>query len=121
MRTQTLAKTLTVLTVCAFTSSVASAKAAGPEAPSSSPVVVRVENGGFRWGDAAIGAAAGFGACLAAAGGLALRRDRPAAQPVTAPRKRVSNELERMGMRKSTVETRFPRIDNPSSKEAGHE
>lgn len=121
MRTQTIAKTLAVLTICAVSASVASAKAAGPAAPSSSPVVVRVENGGFRWGDAAIGAAAGFGACLAAAGGLALRRDLPAAQPVTAPRKRVSNELERMGHAESIVATRFSRIDNPTTKEAGHE
>ena len=41
------------------------------------PLVVRVD-GGFRWGDAAVGSAAGFGVGLILAGGLALagRRER---------------------------------------------
>jgi len=44
------------------------------------PLVVTVRDGGFHWGDAGIGAAAGFGAALVLAGGLALagRRDRVA-------------------------------------------
>ena len=44
----------------------------------SEPIVVRVDDGGFRWGDAGIGAAAGFGVALVLAGSLALtgRRDR---------------------------------------------
>ena len=47
------------------------------------PLVVRVDEGGFRWGDAGIGAAAGFGAALVLAGGLALagRRDRLVTHP----------------------------------------
>jgi hypothetical protein len=36
------------------------------------PLVVRVEDRGFGWGDASIGAAAGFGAALVLAGSLAL-------------------------------------------------
>lgn len=49
----------------------------------SEPIVVRVENGGFRWGDAGIGAAAGFGVALVLAGSLALtgRRDRGVDHP----------------------------------------
>ena len=51
--------------------------------PRTEPVVVRVEDSGFRWGDAGIGAAAGFGAALVLSGSLALagRRDRPATHP----------------------------------------
>ena len=47
------------------------------------PLVVRVDDGGFRWGDAGIGVAAGFGAALVLAGGLALagRRDRVVTHP----------------------------------------
>jgi hypothetical protein len=47
------------------------------------PLVVRVDDGGFRWGDAGIGAAAGFGAALVLAGGLALagRSDRVVTHP----------------------------------------
>ena len=53
--------------------------AAHPAEPE--PLVVKVDDGGFHWGDAGIGAAAGFGAALVLAGGLALagRRDRVAA------------------------------------------
>jgi len=42
------------------------------------PIVVRIDDAGFRWGDAGIGAAAGFGIALVLAGSLALtgRRDR---------------------------------------------
>jgi len=45
--------------------------------PTSQPLVVRGGDGGFRWGDAGIGAAAGFGGALVLAGSLALtgRRD----------------------------------------------
>jgi hypothetical protein len=39
------------------------------------PVVLRAANG-FAWDDAAIGAAAGFGAALAAAGAITLARNR---------------------------------------------
>jgi hypothetical protein len=44
-------------------------------APASSPIVVHASNG-FDWGDAAIGAAAGVGAALAAAGGITLARNK---------------------------------------------
>jgi len=49
----------------------------------SEPIVVRVDDGGFRWGDAGIGAAAGFGVALVLAGSLALteRRDRGVDHP----------------------------------------
>lgn len=47
----------------------------GGPAPSQRPIVVDIPTG-FDWGDAAIGAAAGFGAALAAAGGLTLIRNR---------------------------------------------
>jgi hypothetical protein len=52
---------------------------AQPTTPAASePLVVRVDDGGFRWGDAGIGATAGFGVALVLAGSLALsgRRDR---------------------------------------------
>jgi len=50
--------------------------------PAQEPLVVRV-NGGFQWGDAAIGAAAGFGAAITLVGGIALvdRRDRVVIRP----------------------------------------
>jgi hypothetical protein len=38
------------------------------------PLVVRVDDGGFNWADASLGAAAGFGAGVALVGGLALSR-----------------------------------------------
>lgn len=38
------------------------------------PIVVRVDEHGFAWTDAAVGAVAGIGATLATAGGLALVR-----------------------------------------------
>jgi hypothetical protein len=41
--------------------------------PKQEPLVVRVD-GGFQWGDAAIGAAAGFGAAIALVGGTVLLR-----------------------------------------------
>jgi hypothetical protein len=42
------------------------------------PLVVKIDDGGFQWGDAGIGAAAGFGGALVLTGGIALagRRDR---------------------------------------------
>jgi hypothetical protein len=42
------------------------------------PLVVRVDEGGFHWGDAGIGAAAGFGAALVLSGSFVLisQRDR---------------------------------------------
>ena len=44
------------------------------------PIVVRVDEGGFRWTDAAVGAVAGIGATFVIAGGVALLRlGRPAA------------------------------------------
>ena len=62
-------------------SPVAIASSTAPEPkpqPKPVPLVVKVDEGGFRWGDAGIGAAGGFGAALVLAGGLALvgRRDR---------------------------------------------
>jgi hypothetical protein len=47
------------------------------------PLVVKVEDRGFRWSDAGIGAAAGFGAALVLAGSLALtgRPDRAVTNP----------------------------------------
>ena len=49
---------------------------ASPAAPPrhSEPLVVRVDDRGFHWGDAGLGAAAGFGAGVALVGGLTLRR-----------------------------------------------
>ena len=44
-------------------------------APDSTPIVVHASND-FDWGDAAIGAAAGVGAALAAAGGITLARNK---------------------------------------------
>jgi hypothetical protein len=56
------------------------ASSAHPPNPRQKPVslVVKVEDHGFRWSDAGIGAAAGFGAALVLAGSLALfgRADR---------------------------------------------
>lgn len=42
--------------------------------PHTTPVVVKVERGGFHWSDAGIGALAGVGLSLAAHGCLALAR-----------------------------------------------
>ena len=44
---------------------------------------MKVDDGGFRWGDAGIGAAAGFGAALVLSGSLVLagRRDRFVTHP----------------------------------------
>jgi hypothetical protein len=52
------------------------------------PIVVRVDDPGFRWADAAVGAVAGIGATLATAGGVALVRLRrsPAHEPATSSR-----------------------------------
>ena len=54
------------------------AASAGGSCPSSQtsppPVVVRVSEGGFRWGDAAIGAAAAAGVALALHGASMFRR-----------------------------------------------
>ena len=76
----------TTAAAVAALSPVAHAGTAAPRpAPeqTSEPLVVRVADGGFRWGDAGIGAAAGFGAALIVAGGLALagRRDRVVIHP----------------------------------------
>lgn len=52
----------------------ASGTTAQPKTPAKpEPIVVRVTDGGFRWGDAGIGAAAGFGIALVLAGSLALK------------------------------------------------
>jgi hypothetical protein len=48
------------------------ASAAGGER--TTPIVVRVDEGGFRWTDAAVGAVAGIGATIVTAGGVALLR-----------------------------------------------
>jgi hypothetical protein len=54
--------------------------ASGPSAShgQETPIVVRVEDGGFHWSDAAIGALAGVGISLAATGCVALVRLRDA-------------------------------------------
>jgi hypothetical protein len=50
--------------------------------PKQESLVVHVD-GGFHWGDAAIGAAAGFGTAMTLVGGIALvdRRDRVVTRP----------------------------------------
>jgi hypothetical protein len=53
-------------------SPVAHARAPAPRS-NPEPIVVKVDDG-FHWGDAGIGAAAGVGAALVAAGGLVLVR-----------------------------------------------
>ncbi len=42
----------------------------------SQPLVIRVNDGGFHWGDAGIGAAAGFGVALVLSGGFVLAGQR---------------------------------------------
>jgi len=42
--------------------------------PDPEPLVVKVDDSRFRWGDAGIGAAAGFGGALVLVGGVSLRR-----------------------------------------------
>lgn len=52
------------------------------------PIVVRVNEHGFRWGDAAVGAVAGLGATLVTVGGVALvhlRRPDPLHEKGTRP------------------------------------
>ena len=60
--------------------------ASTPEPTHAEPLVVRVDDGAFRWGDAGIGAVAGFGTALVLSGSLVLvgRRHRP---PALAPGK----------------------------------
>jgi len=71
---------IAVAVALAALSPVAHAGAPAPR-PNPEPIVVKVDDG-FHWGDAGIGAAAGVGAALIAAGGLVLVRgaDRLAAQ-----------------------------------------
>jgi hypothetical protein len=57
--------------------------ASASEGGQKSPIVVRVESGGFRWSDAAVGALAGVGITLAAAGCVALVRLGGAGNPRT--------------------------------------
>jgi hypothetical protein len=61
-----------VVFVMALTPPAATAVAAGHER--TTPIVVRVDEGGFRWTDAAVGAVAGIGATFVTAGGVALLR-----------------------------------------------
>ena len=82
------ARLLLIAATLGFTALGPAALASGttrqPKGPTESePIVVRVDAGGFRWGDAGVGAAAGFGVALIAVGSLALtaRRDRPIVQP----------------------------------------
>jgi hypothetical protein len=42
--------------------------------PDPEPLVVKVDDHRFRWGDAGIGATAGFGGALVLVGGVSLRR-----------------------------------------------
>jgi hypothetical protein len=60
---------LTILAALAVAASVP--LAALPRPPSAQPVVVKGD-GGFHWGDAGIGAAAGFGVALVLVGAVAL-------------------------------------------------
>jgi hypothetical protein len=77
-------KWLALISVCVglALSSAAHDGAAAPM-PNHAPLVVRVDDGGFCWGDAGIGAAAGFGVGLVLSGSLVLagRRDRVVARP----------------------------------------
>jgi uncharacterized membrane protein YfcA len=61
-----------VVFVMVLTPPAATAVAAGHER--TTPIVVRVDEGGFRWTDAAVGAVAGIGATFVTAGGVALLR-----------------------------------------------
>jgi hypothetical protein len=63
---------LVLVSVVALTPPAATAAAAGHER--TTPIVVRVDEGGFRWTDAAVGAVAGIGATLVTAGGVTLLR-----------------------------------------------
>jgi len=63
----------TVLAVCFPAPSFGEAPRGRTQQPRQ-PVVVKVSEGGFRWGDAAIGAAAASGAALALAGMGMFRR-----------------------------------------------
>jgi len=60
------------LAICSPTASSGAARG-GSEHPRE-PVVVKVSEGGFRWGDAAIGATAASGTALALAGIAMFRR-----------------------------------------------
>jgi len=66
----------------AMPTTLANADAAQPRPTKQDSLVVRVD-GGFHWGDAAIGAAAGFGAAISLVGGIALvgRGDRVVIRP----------------------------------------
>ena len=63
----------------------ASGAAADPQRGPETPIVVRVEGGGFGWTDAGIGALAGVGGTLALVGGAALARS---ARPGDTPTKK---------------------------------
>ena len=52
----------------------APAAAADQPSPRSTPIVVRIDDAGFHWADAGIGALAGAGGALALTGGAALVR-----------------------------------------------
>jgi hypothetical protein len=68
--------TLALVAVCVAALPAPGALAAGkPKNDRPSPVIVQTR-GEFDWIDAAIGAAAGFGAAVALAGGLTLARNR---------------------------------------------
>ena len=68
--------TLALAAICVAASPAPHARGAGtPKNDRPSPVVVRT-GGDFDWSDAAIGAAAGFGAAVALAGGITLARNR---------------------------------------------
>ena len=68
--------TLALVAVCVAPSPAAGALAVGKsKTDRPSPVIVQT-GGEFDWNDAAIGAAAGFGAAVALAGGLTLARNR---------------------------------------------
>jgi hypothetical protein len=56
-------------------------EASASDGQQETPIVIHVEQGGFRWSDAAVGVLAGVGVSLAAAGCLALMRLRGAGNP----------------------------------------
>jgi len=72
---RTIGSALALLTASTVMSGVAAAGDGPAPTRSPDPLIVRVQDGGFRWGDAAIGAAAGFGASLVVIGGIAVRRN----------------------------------------------
>ncbi len=87
-----IATALALMTLSPTT--LASGNSAQPKKPAD-PIVVHVDDRGFHWGDAAIGAAAGFGVALVLAGSLALigRSDRRVDRPASDRHQRLREPL----------------------------